>query len=393
MSKLFTQKSILFLSALYSAALLVIASFAQAADEPTCPYADDAVILYCSPVSVAKAGCAMNNKYGFKEEIACVERALDKADLELQKLRDKNDANFPAEQYDYFTKALRDVTGQASTIRALICAFYTYVDGVVVALELPEFDGSSNYAQKACEGLSLSLIFNAKPSILDPRKIVPKRDEIQLEITSEETDLTTGKLTLSNSGKKAVVYFGGVKIKDVDKYAIVFGSKSNVAKKIDRFQKSNEFIVKRLDDSGLIDERILKTQVFETIVKAINDEEAKRDRKLDDRMIAIRGVVENLKSLRFTIKADENGLKEDLNVETANEEAAQNYVDLAVGAVALAKLGAQKKDNLKEEEKFGLELLDGVNIVRDDVNFKADASISTEQLRKIFWLVKSKIDK
>ncbi len=360
------------------------------AQEPVCPFNDDSIIFYSSPTSLAKAGIAMNKKYGFQDELACVNKLLDKADAELAKLY--NDEEFPKEQFDYYHKLFQKATGQDSFVRGLLVSYFKYVDGVVVAVELG--DSFQETKDMGADPLSLTVFFNANPSALDAREYLKDDPRVSVEVTKEEENHMAGNVTIKkdDGDKLATIYFAGVKLSDCDKYAVVFGSRANTEKKAERLLKTSEFITKRLAEPGLVDERIIKEKAFKVLSEAIA---ATRDTDDDAIKTSIK-IVDTLKAARVTVTANEDGYTSQLCVEVQDEETAQGYVDLLNGGVAVMKLAASnKKDKgeLKPEEELGLEALSTVKIERDGVKAKAKAVVSVELLRKAFAFAKEKCDR
>ena len=365
-------------------ALFSVRAYAQ---EVPCPFNDDSIIFYSSPTSLAKAGCAMNDKYSFQDELAVVNKLLDKADAEIAK--HYNDEDFPKAQFDYYQKLFSEATGLNSFTRAALVSYFKYVDAVVVAAELG--DSFKETKDKGAEPLSVTIVFNANPSALDARNYLSDDKRFDLKVTKEEENYMAGKATIEYDGdKKATVFFSGVKFKagDADKYAVIFGSRANTEKKAERLLKSGEFFAKRLAEPGLVDERIFKEKAFKILSEAIVE-----TRNIEDDGIksAIK-IVDSLKAARLVVNADADGFKSELCVETTDEETTQNYVDLANGGLVVLKLAATNKDELKPEEKLGLELVNSIKVVRDGVKAKATGGVSVEQLKKLFQIVKEKCD-
>jgi hypothetical protein len=365
--------------------LLSFGIFANIADaqETKCPFADDSVILYSSPTTLAKAGCAMNDAVGFQEELALVNQFLDKADSEVAKAYEKDD--FPKKQYDYLSEVLRKASGQDSFVRSILVSYFKYVDCVVVAAELPE--SIDDIKSKGVEGLSLTLVFNANPGDLDPRKYLESED---LEILKEDDSTLIGKIRIRDGAEiKATIYFGGTILKDVDKYVIVVGSKANVEKKIERFQKTSEFVTKRLDVEGLVQENIIKEAVFAKAAGFISE----KDPLTDPRAKIAVDVLSKIKGVKTRAFASKDGFKKEVVAEIADETSAQSYVDLANGSLAAVKLVATSQESLTAEQKLGLEVAGKVVFKREGSNFVANSEVSAEQIKAFLKIAKERIGK
>ena len=350
----------------------LVSSSAFSQDSAPCPFADDAVIFYGSPHLFGEACGAAARKCDFSDEIKALEGFADQADGKIQDAI--NDENAPRKQLDYLIDLCKKEVAEDSTSRALVKSYIKYVDYVVLAAELPE--GVENVKAEFPNWLSLTLIFNTNPGGLDPRNYFDKND---VEIIREDNDALVGKLLIKDRGEvKAQVFFGGAKIKDVDKYAIVASaSLEKVEKKISRFQQSNEFVVKNLAD-GVLAKRILKRAAFEQIVKAID--ESKND---DDRVRVARGILAKVESFTSVATNDDNGFIHSIVVETTDGDTAQSINDLASGGLAAVKLAGKNKENKKAEEELGLELLDAVVITRDGTSVKAQVKVDFEWIKKV----------
>ena len=350
----------------------LVSSSAFSQDSAPCPFADDAVIFYGSPHLFGEACGAAARKCDFSDEIKVLEGFADQADGKIQDAI--NDENAPRKQLDYLIDLCKKEVAEDSTSRALVKSYIKYVDYVVLAAELPE--SVENVKAEFPNWLSLTLIFNTNPGGLDPRNYFDKND---VEIIREDNDALVGKLLIKDRGEvKAQVFFGGAKIKDVDKYAIVASaSLEKVEKKISRFQQSNEFVVKNLAD-GVLAKRILKRAAFEQIVKAID--ESKND---DDRVRVARGILAKVESFTSVATNDDNGFIHNIVVETTDGDTAQSINDLASGGLAAVKLAGKNKENKKAEEELGLELLDAVVITRDETSVKAQVKVDFEWIKKV----------
>jgi hypothetical protein len=195
------------------------------------------------------------------------------------------------------------------------------------------------------------------------------------------------KLTLKKGGASETVYLGCAKIKDLDKYAVVLAdSQATLETKLTRFQASNAFVVKRLNDESVYAETILKTALFERAAVEL----AKAD---DEKAQAIKGFVEKVKSLRVK-KSDVDGtFVATVELEAVDAKAAKEFNDLAVGGVALLNLATAKKE-LKPEEEFALELVRSVEFKVDEETGVATATlkISADKIMAIAGWVGEKIE-
>ena len=371
------KKRVLFALSVFALGLACSNAYSQ--DSAPCPFADDAVIFYGSPNLFGQACGAAARKCDFSDEIKALETLADKADGKIQSAL--NEEKAPRKQLDYIIDLCKKEVAEGSTSRALVKSYVKYVDYVVLAVELPE--NVENAKDEFPNWLSLTLIFNVNPGGLDPRNYFNKSD---VEIIREDNDALVGKLLIKDHGEvKAEVFFGGVKIKDVDKYAIVASaSLEKVEKKISRFQQSNEFVVKNLAD-GVLAKRILKRAAFEQIVKAID--ESKND---DDRIRVARGILAKVESFTSVATNDDNGFIHNIVVETTDGDTAQSINDLASGGLAAVKLAGKNKENKKAEEELGLELLDAVVITRDGTSVKAQVKVDFEWIKKVTTLALEK---
>ena len=359
----------------------IVSTNAYSQESAPCPFADDAVIFYGSPHLFGEACGAAARKCDFSDEIKALETLADKADGKIQSAL--NEEKAPRKQLDYLIDLCKKEVAEESTSRALVKSYVKYVDYVVLAAELPE--SVENVNAEFPNWLSLTLIFNTNPGGLDPRNYFDKKD---VEIIREDNDALIGKLLIKDRGEvKAQVFFGGAKIKDVDKYAIVASaSLEKVEKKISRFQQSNEFVVKNLAD-GVLAKRILKRAAFEQIVKAID--ESKND---DARVRAARDVLCKIQSFTQIATNDDSAVVYNFVVETSDGETAQTLNDLAAGGLAAVKLAGKNKADKKAEEELGLELLNKIAITHDGTTVKAQVPVDFEWIKKVTTVAREKHD-
>ena len=259
----------------------------------------------------------------------------------------------------------------------LIQAYFKYVDGVAFAFVAPA------EGEQKPQAAALTWILGFNPAGLDLAKLCGD----DLEVVKNDGDVYMAKLTLKKDGKSETVYLGRAKIKDLDKYAVVLAdSQATLETKLTRFQASNDFVVKRLNDESVYSEAILKTSLFERAAVEL----AKAD---DEKAQTIKGFVEKVKSLRVK-KSDVDGtFVATVELEATNLKAAKEFNDLAVGGVALLNLATAKK-TLKPEEEFALELLRSVEFKVDEEAGVATATlkISADKIMSIAGWVGEKIE-
>lgn len=354
-----------------------VASFG-AVKAQDCPFADDSAIFYYSPSTIANDG-SIAAIWRTEEFGKLFGEATDKIDAELgEKLAEAKDAaDFPREKFDYLNDLLSRELGASPNASNLIQAYFKYVDGVALAFVAPT--EGENKPQAA----SLTWILGFNPAGLDLAKLCGD----DLEVVKNEGGVYMAKLTLKKDGESETVYLGCAKIKDLDKYAVVLAdSQKTLETKLTRFQATNDFVVKRLNDESVYSEAILKTALFERAVVEL----AKAD---DERAQTIKGFVEKVKSLRVK-KSDVDGtFVATVELEAVDAKAAKEFNDLAVGGVALLNLATAKKE-LKPEEEFALELVRSIEFKVDEENGAATATlkISADKVMAIAGWVGEKIE-
>lgn len=336
-----------------------VASFG-AVKAQECPFADDSAILYYSPSTIGNVG-AIASIWQTEEFGVLFEKATKKIDEELaEKLAEASDeADFPKEKLDYLKDALTKALGEEPNVSNLIQAYFKHVDGVALAFVAPK-DGETKP-----QAASLTWILNFNPAGLDLAKLCGD----DLEVLKNEDGVYAAKLTVKNDD----VYLGGVKIKDLDKYAVVLAdSQATLETKLTRFQASNDFVVKRLNDESVYSELLLKTSLFERAATEL----AKNEK--DERAQAVKGFVEKVKSLRVK-KLDIDGkFALSVELEAVDAKSAKEFNDLAVGGVALLSLTSAKKE-LKAEEEFALELLKSVEFKCEENSSSASATLKIDR--------------
>ena len=354
-----------------------VASFG-AVKAQECPFADDSAVFYCSPSTIANAG-SIAAIWQTEEFGRLFAEATDKIDAELgKKLAEaKNESCFPRDEFEYLNDLLTRELGASPNASNLIQAYFKYVDGVAFAFVAP------NEGEQKPQAAALTWILGFNPAGLDLAKLCGD----DLEVLKNDGDLYMAKLTVKKDGKSETVYLGRAKIKDLDKYAVVLAdSQATLETKLTRFQASNDFVVKRLNDESVYDEAIFKTALFERAAAEL----AKAD---DEKAKTIKGFVEKVKSLRVK-KSDVDGtFVATVELEAVDAKAAKEFNDLAVGGVALLNLATAKKE-LKPEEEFALELLRSVEFKVNEETGAATATlkISADKVMAIAGWVGEKIE-
>lgn len=354
-----------------------VASFG-AVKAQDCPFADDSAVFYYSPSTIANAG-SIAAIWQTEEFGRLFAEATDKIDAELgKKLAEaKNESCFPRDEFEYLNDLLTRELGASPNASNLIQAYFKYVDGVAFAFVAP------NEGEQKPQAAALTWILGFNPAGLDLAKLCGD----DLEVLKNEGDVYMAKLTLKKDGNSETVYLGRAKIKDLDKYAVVLAdSQATLETKLTRFQASNDFVVKRLNDESVYDEAIFKTALFERAAVEL----AKAD---DEKAKTIKGFVEKVKSLRVK-KSDVDGtFVATVELEANDAKAAKEFNDLAVGGVALLNLATAKK-TLKPEEEFALELLRSVEFKVDEETGVAIATlkISADKIMSIAGWIGEKIE-
>lgn len=358
-----------------------IASFG-AVKAQDCPFADDSAIFYYSPSTIGGVG-ALASVWQTEEFGACFEEATKKVDAELRcRFADemKEDC-FPRENFEYLEDALTKALGEKPNAANLAKAYFERVDGVALAVEL---DRSSTSEPRPSGGVvdgrkpkavSLTWILNFDPSGLDLKKLCGD----DLEVVKDEGGVYEAKLTVKGDGKSEVVWLGAVKIKDLDKRAVVLAdSQATLETKLTRFQASNDFVVKRLSGESVYSELILKPALFEVL----SSELAKDER--NEKAQTAKSFIDKIKSLRVKSLDVDGTFVATVELEAGDANLAKEFNDLAAGGVALLSLTAAKKE-LKPEERIALELLKSVEFrSEENSNFAtATLKIDAETLRTI----------
>ncbi|MBR4833159.1 MAG: hypothetical protein IKU86_02345 [Thermoguttaceae bacterium] len=360
-------------------ALAAVASFG-AVKAQDCPFADDGAIFYYSPSTIGNAG-SIAAIWKTTEFDRLFGEATKKIDAELaEKLAEvKDEDDFPREKFEYLNDLLTKELGEKPTAASMTKAYFKYVDGVAFACDAP-----SENVSKPWRNLSLTWIVGFNPAGLDLAKLCGD----DLDVVKDEDGVYMAKLTVKKDGNSETVYLGGVKIKDLDKYAVVLaGSQATLETKLTRFQASNDFVVKRLNDESVYSEIILKTSLFERVAVELAKDEKNEGAQ------AFKGGVEKIKSLRVKTLDVDGTFALALELEAVDAKAAKEFNDLAVGGVALLSLTSAKKE-LKPEEKFALELLKSAEFKCEKNSNAATATlkIDADKIMAIAGWIGEKID-
>ena len=351
--------------------ILSVASvaFAQEAESP-CPFLDDEIILYFSPSTFADVP-AVQNAWNLPEAKEASDALFAKADAEIAKGVEK--AGEPlASKYNYFKSVVCDYAGTDSFTRACFESYFKCVDGVIIGFDSPE--DCNDGAKALQQGLTLTYVFNENPGAIEPRKFFSEADGVVTIYKETETEVV-GKLLVKDGDEvKGELFYGGAKVKDMDKCVVVLaGTKEGVEKKIERFQNTNAFITKRQDAGLLYADLIFKEKFFQKAVEAVkakseNDEQAK----------AVVDALSKTKSFKLTANGTESGVCYAATVETTDAETAQTFADLLAGGIAVAKIQAKNNDNLDERQKFALDVLTKAEVSHEKGSCSLTCSLNVD---------------
>ncbi len=360
-----------YVAALCASIVLSVASvaFAQEAESP-CPFLDDEIILYFSPSTFADVP-AVQNAWNLPEAKEASDALFAKADSDIAKGVEK--AGEPlASKYNYFKSIVCDYAGIDSFTRACFESYFKCVDGVVLGFDIPE--DCNDGAKALQQGLTLTYFFNENPGAIEPRKFFNEADGVVTIYKETETEVV-GKLLVKDGAEvKGEIFYGGAKVKDMDKCVVVLaGTKEGVEKKIERFQNTNAFIAKRQDVGLLYADLIFKEEFFQKAVEAVkakseNDEQAK----------AVVGALSKTKSFKLTANGTEKGVCYAATVETTDAETAQTFADLLAGGIAVAKIQAKNNDNLDERQKFALDVLTKAEVSHEKGSCSLTCSLNVD---------------
>lgn len=356
----------------------VASSLAQ--DGATCPFQDDEAIIYASPSTFAQLP-SLQSVWGTNEAQEALNAAFEKIDKAADEAIEKDDSQ--KDRFNYLSSFLRDAANEKSFSAATLKCYFTYVDGVVLALDVPDEIKSP---EELANGLSLTYILNANPSGLDLKKLFKEGDEF--EIVKQNDKELVGKLYVKDKGElKATVYFGGTKVKDLDKYVVVFASREGVEKKLARFQDTNAFIAKRLDGSLYLD-YIFKSALFEKAAKEL-------EKKDDSNAKTAAGWIKKVKSFGIQAKGTEDGVCFTTTLEAVDSSSAQDFADIANGGLAVARMKVKEKTDLPKEAEVGVEILKQIVVSHeaDSVGVVGSVPVKSEQIATIAGHIWSQIKK
>lgn len=344
--------------------------------DSSCPFADDEIILYSSPSTASKIS-AFKEVWGSREVQDVAKIVANKIDESLENEKDE----VKKSALNYLASVLCNASNTKSFAEAAFNCYFRYVDGVIVALDIPE---KIEDPKNGLSGLSLTYILNADPSTFDVNKFVKETEDYEvIETTGKEKKC---KFFVKEGGEiKATVFAGMAEVKDLNKYVIVVATTQEVLeKKIARFQATNEFVVNRMNDNMIYVDYIIKKGVFKRVAEKLeegNDPNAK----------IVHGFVEKVNAFRFQAKGVENGVTFTSFVETSDEETAKNLCDLANGGLAVARLKVQEDCNLPQEAEIGVELLKKIKVTRDSNSTVGSLNITVEELKQFAKIVCAKI--
>lgn len=346
----------------------VVSSFAQ--DDAPCPFADDEAIIYASPATFAQVP-AFRNLWSTDEAQKALKAAFEKIDQAADEAIEKDASQ--KDRFDYLSSVLRDAANGESFSAAALKCYFTFVDGVVIALDVPEKIESP---EDVANGLSLTYILNVNPSGLDLNKLFKQGEEY--EIVRQNDKELVGKLYVKDKGElKATIYFGGAKVKDMDKYVVVFASKEGVDKKIARFQETNAFIANRLDGSLYVDQ-IYKSALFEKAV-------AELEKKDDPKASAAVAWLKKVKSFGLQAKGTDDGICVTTKLEAVDSSSAQDFADIANGGLAVARMKVKENKDLPKEAEVAVDVLKQIVVTHeaDSVEAVGTIPVKAEQIAKI----------
>jgi len=351
-------------------------AFAQEAESP-CPFLDDEAILYFSPSTLAKVP-SVQKVWSTSEAKEALDMFFAKVDGDISKGVDKEGEPLVS-KYNKFRNLVCDYAETASFSRALFNSYFKCVDGVVLGFESPEdLDGKKEEILK--QGLTLTYILNVNPSAIEPRNFFDKEEGV-VEILKENENEVVGKLNLKKGDKvEAEIFYGGAKVKDMDKYVIVLaGTQANVEKKVTRFQNTNAFIAKRQNADLLYANFIFKEKFFQAASKQVRADEN------NEQAQAVAEGLKKTKSFQISANGAEDGVCWSATVETTDAETAKTFADLLSGALAMSKIQLGNKANPTPEEQFILDLLKQVEVSceQDATSATCALKVNVDQMDKV----------
>ena len=330
------------------AALMSLLPSTVKAQEAPCPFADDEIIVYVSPSTFANVP-SVKEAY----QSANLDAVLDKAASELDAKINEALADNPEQKkyFNFIADFVKNDANESSAVKAALKCYFKYVDGVVVALDIPEL-GEKPDPQAVLAGLSLTYVLNEDPNGLDVDSVLKSGENYEIVKNADGKKIV--KIKIKKDGKQIDVFFATTKVKDVDKYvAVLSGTQELVEKKIDRFQGSNKFVVDRLDAKA-ISCVVLKTELFDGIIAQL----AKHEDQIEGPGKVAYNLFKKVQSFKAQTVGDAEGLCTTLTLEMRDAKSAKDVFDLANGGLAAARLSLKGKENPSEDEKNAIEILD-----------------------------------
>ena len=356
--------------ALGAAVVCVVLGAMNFAAAQECPFADDEIIIYNSPSSVAQSGAAAI-VWDCDEGRAALQAIFAKIEQETaEKLAASSDSE--REKAEYLKGKFEEVVGEAPTAENVLSAYFKHVNGFVLSFDVPD-DAKNQSKKELAKGAALTYILDFNPKAADFYKSLEKYTKVTVE---KDADLVfIAKFVINDADE---LFLGVTQVKDMDKYVVVLATtREMVDKKLERFRASNEFVAKRFGDDKVLGELILKSDLH---VK--HQDELKKLAKDDPRAVAFLNAVKKIKTARVKAVGVEDSIVYTLEIEATNAEAAQQYRDMGAAAVAMVGLGAP--DEMKPVEEFVVGLLKSVEFsVRDDVFTTATLKLNGDHIRAI----------
>lgn len=335
------------------------------------PFADDEIVISAYPSTFAKIDTFQ--KVWEQEEVqnfaGKVARKIDEA--VMKELDEENNA-----AKAYLSSVLKETSGKDSFVEAAFYCYFKYVNGVVLAINLPE---SVKEPKDFIPGVTLTYILAADPTALEVNKLLEEGKDF--EIVKNENSITVGKIFVKDGDElKATVFFGVAKVKDLDKYVLVLGgTQESVEEKASCFKENNEFVVNRCSKNETYCEYIFKSSVLEELAKKLSE---KQD---DSRAVAVADVVKNIKSYSFKASGAENGIVLTTTAEIVDKDAAQDFSDMVTGGLAVLRMNAKKNKDFPKEAELGVKLLRKVEVscVEGNPSVMVSLNIDTEEMKEI----------
>ena len=356
---------------LLGAAICALSVSSLRAQDVPCPFADDDVILCASPSTFAQVD-SVKDVWNLDETQNLFNKLFEKADKELAKAIEKDPSQ--KERVDFISSLVRNDVGESSVSKAAFFCYFKYVDGVIFAVDIPE---NAEKPEDVAPGVSMTYVLNSDPSNINVDRFFKEGEDFEIVKKTDKEKLA--KIFVKEKGElKATIFFGETKVKDMDKYVVVFaGSQEGAEKKISRFQQTNDFIAKRADGKLFVD-HMFKTGLFETVVAKMGE---KKD-DFDDGAKVAYDMIQKVKSFRFQVNGDAEGICVETTLETVDADSAQTFADLANGGLAALRIKAKAEDNPSDELKFAIEILKKIEVAKGDGSVVVGkAPISAEQMK------------